>query len=168
MCRKSLLQNYCGRPSAALRGARPHVKRHGGGQCGGQSGFVIIAAIFLLVVIAAIGGFMLTIGALSNSSSGLDVEGAKAYQAARAGIEWGVFQKLRNSTCPATTSFTPGGTLSTYTVSVTGTAMPYSEITASTGSVCSIVSTACNRSGSCPGTPGDNYVERQLQVSVDK
>ena len=133
-----------------------------------QRGFVIIAAIFLLVAIAAIGGFMLTIGALSNTASGLDVEGAKAYQAARAGIEWGVFQKLRNSTCSGTTSFTPGGTLSAYSVTVTSAAMPYSEITASTGSVCSIVSTACNRSGSCPGTPGDNYVERQLEVTVDR
>lgn len=133
-----------------------------------QRGFVIIAAIFLLVVIAAIGGFMLTIGTLGNTASGLDVEGAKAYQAARAGIEWGVYQKLRNSTCGGTTSFTPGGTLSAYTVTVTSTATDYSEITASTGSICGIVSTACNRSGSCPGTPGDNYVERQLQVSVDQ
>lgn len=137
-----------------------------------QNGFVLIAAIFLLVVIAALGGFMLTVGALSNTASGLDVEGAKAYQAARAGVEWGAYQVMQNSLGCASTSysFSPGGTLSAYTVTVSVTCTAYSEITASTGSLYTLVSTACNKAsgGNCPGTVGDSYVERQLQVILDK
>jgi MSHA biogenesis protein MshP len=135
-----------------------------------QRGFVIIAAIFLLVVLGALGGFMLTVGALSNTASGLDIEGAKAYQAARAGIEWGAYQVLQNSlNCASTTSFSPGGSLSAYTVTVTCAAVLYSEITVSTGSIYTLIATACNHpaAGSCPGTVQDNYVERQLQVNLD-
>jgi len=137
-----------------------------------QRGFIMIAAIFLLVVLAALGGFMLTVGALSNTASGLDVEGAKAYQAARAGIEWGAYQVLQNSlSCASTTSsFSPGGTLSAYTVTVAVTCAGYSEITANTASIYTVVSTACNKAsgGACPGTVADNYVERQIQVTIDK
>ena len=135
-----------------------------------QRGIVLIAAIFLLVVIAALGGFMLTIGSLSNSASALDIEGAKAYQASRAGIEWGTYQVLRNSSCPASTSFSPGGTLSSFTTTVTCAAAPYSEVGAATTAIYTLISTACNRpsSGNCPGSAGDNYVERQLQVTLDK
>jgi MSHA biogenesis protein MshP len=138
-----------------------------------QRGIVLIAAIFLLVVIAALGGFMLTIGSLSNSASALDIEGAKAYQASRAGIEWGAYQVLRNSVpcSPSTsTSFSPGGTLSSFTVTVTCDAASYSELGASTTVIYTLISTACNRpsAGNCPGSAGDNYVERQLQVTLDK
>jgi MSHA biogenesis protein MshP len=135
-----------------------------------QRGFVLIAAIFLLVILGALGGFMLTVGALSNTASGLDIEGAKAYQAARAGIEWGAYQVLQNSlSCAATTSFSPGGALSAYTVTVTCSAVPYSEISASTGSIYTLIATACNHpaAGNCPGTVQDNYVERQIQVNLD-
>jgi len=52
-----------------------------------QSGFLLVTAIFLLVVLAALGAFILTISGTQQTSSALDVQGARAYQAARAGIE---------------------------------------------------------------------------------
>ena len=132
-----------------------------------QRGASLITAIFLIVVLVSLGAFLVTVSGLQQSSSALDLQGSRAYQAARAGIEWGAFQALRNSTC-ATGSFSPGGGLSDFTVTVTCVPTPYSEITAATGTVYRITANACNRpsAGVCPGTVGQNYIERELQATV--
>jgi len=58
----------------------------------GQNGFSIIAAIFILVVLAALGAFMVTISTTQQVGSALDIQGSRAYQAARSGIEWGLYK----------------------------------------------------------------------------
>ena len=50
-----------------------------------QRGFSLISAIFLLVVIAALGTFAVTLSTSQQQSAALDVLGSRAYQAARAG-----------------------------------------------------------------------------------
>ena len=50
-----------------------------------QRGFTVVTAIFLLVVLAALGGFIATISTTQHIGSALDVSGARAYQAARSG-----------------------------------------------------------------------------------
>jgi MSHA biogenesis protein MshP len=62
-----------------------------------NSGFSLISAIFLLVVVAVLGAYVATLATSQQTSEALDVEGARAYQAARAGIEWGAWQLLQNS-----------------------------------------------------------------------
>lgn len=62
-----------------------------------QHGFAIVSAIFLVVILAALGAFMASLSATSHSASSLDVQGARAYQAARAGIEWAAWQGLQNA-----------------------------------------------------------------------
>src|SRR5437899_3676273 len=62
-----------------------------------SAGVGLVTAIFLLVVLAGLGGAMVALSAAQQSSSALDVEGARAYQAARAGIEWGLYQNLRTA-----------------------------------------------------------------------
>ena len=57
-----------------------------------QRGFSIVAAIFILVVLAALGAFMVTISTNQAIGSALDIQGSRAYQAARSGIEWGVYK----------------------------------------------------------------------------
>ena len=137
-----------------------------------QKGIALATAIFLIVVLAALGAFLLTVSNLQQTSSALDLQGSKAYQAARAGIEWGAFQALRNGNCAAasaTTSFVAGGTLGDFTVTVGCTSTAYTELTTS-GTVYLITATACNRTNAsiCPNNaaPGQNYVERQLQATM--
>ena len=55
-----------------------------------QQGFAAIAAIFLVVVLAALGGFMLTFSNTQQLTLAQDVQGSRAYWAARAGLEWAV------------------------------------------------------------------------------
>src|SRR3989442_6606212 len=76
-----------------------------------QTGFSIIAAIFLLVVLAVLGAFIVSVTGMQQSSGQLDVLGVRAYQSARAGMEWGAYQVLDPyntlnglgpNTCPTT------------------------------------------------------------------
>jgi MSHA biogenesis protein MshP len=134
-----------------------------------QRGFALATAIFILVVLAALAVFLLTISNLQHGSSALDVQGVKAYQAARAGIEWGSYRALRDNSCVASNSMPLPGGLAEFTVTVQCAAANYDELGAA-GSVYLITATACNQpSGSdCPGLRGQFYVERQLQATVDK
>jgi len=59
-----------------------------------SAGVGIVTAIFLLVVLAGLGVALVTIFGAQRQNALLDEQGARAYQAARAGIEWGLFQRL--------------------------------------------------------------------------
>lgn len=60
-----------------------------------QRGFSLIMAIFLIVVLGGIAVFIGRVSTMQHHGSALDEEGAMAYQAARSGIEWGVYQAVR-------------------------------------------------------------------------
>ncbi len=134
-----------------------------------QRGVGLVAAVFLLLVIGALIVFLVRMSGLQHSTAALDVQGARAFQSARAGIEWGVYRVLRDNSCAASASFGLGADLSDFTVTVQCVDSPYTEIDATVKHVYSIVATACNRpvAGACPGSAGPFYVERQLQALVD-
>lgn len=128
-----------------------------------QRGFSLVSAIFLLVVIAALGAFAVTLSTTQQQSAALDVIGARAYQAAKAGIEWGAYQILRNGGCPGGPIPALPNTLANFTVTVT----------------CSIVGTTeggvpvtlyqLNSTANTPGgAASPNYVERQMSVTIAK
>ncbi len=139
-------------------------------RCAYARGFSLVSAIFLLIVLAALGGAIAHIASIQHTESALDVQGARAYQAARAGIEWGLFQQLRNNVCNGA-SFVPSApTLKAFTVTVTcdSTPFPYADPPLT---VVQIQATACNQpaaNGTCPGSGGGTYyVERQLRVRLE-
>ena len=68
----------------------------------GNSGFSLITAIFILVILASLGAAIVTITGVEQTSSALDVQGSRAYQAAHAGIEWASYQLLINQLGPVT------------------------------------------------------------------
>ncbi|HET9112987.1 MAG TPA: agglutinin biogenesis protein MshP [Burkholderiales bacterium] len=127
-----------------------------------ESGFSIVSAIFLLVVLSAMGAFMLTFSNVQQMSSAADLQGGKAYQAARAGIDWGAYQILQNSgSCANSASVPLGGNLAGFTLLVS--CMHYGPYTEgiSTVNLYRITATASS------GTPGSTtYVERQLQATI--
>jgi MSHA biogenesis protein MshP len=133
-----------------------------------QRGFTLVSAIFVLVVLAVLGAAIVIVSTTQQVGSALDVQGSRVYQAARAGVEWGVYKRTRGGACAGSTSFTfaTAPTLSGVTVTVTCTA----HTDGSGGpAVHEIQSTACNQpaAGSCPNaSPGTNYVERRLKVTL--
>lgn len=54
-------------------------------------GFGLPAAIFLLVILSLLGAFMVSLSTSQSITSAQDVQGVKAYRAARAGIERALF-----------------------------------------------------------------------------
>lgn len=128
-----------------------------------QSGFSLITAIFLLVVIAALGTFAVTLSTTQNQGQAMDMMAARGYQAALAGVEWAAFnvnQQPANSPtawagCTAGAPVSVGGSLASFTVSVNCVAASAVEGTTTLWvySVSSVARTA--------GVPGSmSYVEQ--------
>ncbi len=125
-----------------------------------QSGFAAIMAVFLLVVLAALGAFMVSISTSQQLTSAQDIQGSRAYWAARAGLEWALGSLAATSTaCPTPPSpFTVDG----FTLLLSCTPRTFDEggVTRTIYSVTSIAS-----SGGSAG--GGGFVERSLSASVE-
>jgi MSHA biogenesis protein MshP len=63
-----------------------------------QRGFGAIAAIMVLVILAALAAAIVSLGTTQQASSALDVMSTRAWQAARAGNEYGLFRALSTTT----------------------------------------------------------------------
>lgn len=140
-------------------------------------GFAYIAAIVFLVVLA---GFALAVLRLSDTEQvtvNQHVIGARAGQAARAGLEWAYYRlKPAGAKC-SDVSPTPDLKPATgFIVNVACTAHTYSEGLAADGTpvaktVFELVATACNGTGTaCDGNSADlanpDYVERRRSASI--
>lgn len=55
-------------------------------------GFSLPTAIFLLVILALLGAFMVSLSTTQNITSAQDVQGSRAIRAARSGLEWAAGQ----------------------------------------------------------------------------
>lgn len=133
-----------------------------------QRGFAIVSAIFLLVVLAALGGFIATVSTTQHIGSAQDFQGTQAYYAARAGSEWGLYQALQTSSCVASSSFVYAASNISVTVSCVTTAPDE----AGGGNMYTINSTACTPGNAvapfCPGNAASaNYIERRVTALAD-
>ena len=138
-------------------------------KCGqhGQRGVSIIAAIFLLLLFAAIAAFMVSMSATTNVTSAQDMQGARAYQAAQTGIEWGVFQLDPNDNAVALPACFANTTLNQYTgFSVLVACTRFGIFTEGTRTlaVYQIVATASVPGAAAPPAA----VERQAEARVAK
>jgi MSHA biogenesis protein MshP len=71
------------------------------------SGFALASAIFIIVVLAALALAITLLTTQTETEHGRDISGARAYQAARAGIDWGAYQVLDPSNATATSGAAP-------------------------------------------------------------
>ncbi|CDG82754.1 agglutinin biogenesis protein MshP [Janthinobacterium agaricidamnosum] len=128
-------------------------------------GFGIVTAVFFLVVLAGLGAALVAISTLQHAESALDVQGARAYQAARAGMEWGLYRQRIAGSCAASSSFAlPANSgLNGFSVTVqcsqAAGALPRFQV----------IATACNQpaGGVCSTVNASNhadYVQRVLQA----
>jgi MSHA biogenesis protein MshP len=148
-----------------------------------STGVAIITAIFLLLVVAGLGVAVVTLTTAQQSGSAQDMQGQRAYQAARAGIEWALYNAQRpvdpptpgvSLACPASYSFQlPGATLAGFTVTVSCSA-PSVALTTNqgdtTGNHILITSIACNQpdaAGTCINpVRGPDYVQRRITAQL--
>lgn len=84
-------------------------------------GFALVPALFLIVVLAALGAAAIRIGNGEQQTVTMALQQVRALTAARAGIEWGAYQALKpTSSCAASTTLNLiEGALAGFTVVVT-------------------------------------------------
>ena len=125
-----------------------------------QQGFAAVMAVFVLVVLAALGAFMVTTSTSQQFNSAQDIQGSRAYWAARAGIEWAIGSLTATPTaCPTPPSpFTVDG----FTLDVRCTLQAFNEsgVTHTIYSVKAVASL-----GAPAGSAG--YIERSLSAAVE-
>jgi MSHA biogenesis protein MshP len=102
-----------------------------------HSGFSLITAIFLIVVVAGLGVFMVTISSVQQQTSSLSILSSRALLAADSGMQWAMRRVTRDAAaglnCPAApatgqASFTiSGGAISGYGVTVTCSVQNFTE-----------------------------------------
>ncbi len=130
-----------------------------------QSGFAAIAAIFLIVALAALGGYMVSFSNTQQITSAQDVQGLRAYWAARAGLEWAATAHSP----PATAGCSAASTvlaIEGFTVTVVCTMATYTDLGFTAGvnpRIFQFTSTA--RSAGALGSAG--YIERSVSTSLE-
>ena len=139
-----------------------------------QAGVGLVTAIFLLVVIAGLGVAAVSLFTSQQAGANLDLEGARAYQAARAGIEWGLYEQLRHGRCAQDpTSFRLPATSVLASFTVTVRCQVIQELRNADDEFVTrwrIRAVACNQAdeGRCgekiPNNP--DYVQRRLEVDI--
>ena len=66
-----------------------------------QSGFTLVATIFILVILAILGGYMSVMSINLNQQTALSVQGMRAEFAAASGLNWAADFVINNASCPA-------------------------------------------------------------------
>ena len=133
-----------------------------------QRGFAAVAAIFLVVVLAALGGFMLTFSNTQQLTSAQDLQGTRAYWAAQAGLEWGIGTAsavadpatITMTTCSTSTPLSIGN----FSVSVQCTPTVYAE--AGVNKTMILLNATASLAGSTVGSIG--FVERNLSATIER
>ena len=123
-----------------------------------SNGFAAIAAMFLVVVLAALGAFMWHMGATQQLTSAQDLQGSRAYWAARGGLERGLTRVNAAAACPSTTTLAIDG----FSVVVTCASSTYAEAGASP----TLFQLQAIASQGVLGTV--SYVERSVSASMEK
>jgi MSHA biogenesis protein MshP len=141
-------------------------------------GFLLPSAIFLLVILAALGAFIVNIFSAQQLGMALDVNGERAWQAANAGMEWARYKLAKTpGSCPAGTTYDgstfslgfPGtSTLTGFSATVECHLLESTKVQTIDTVVFEVRVTACSPAAAaepkCPGTPtAVGYVERQMQ-----
>ena len=137
-------------------------------------------AIFMIVTLAAVAVYLLTISTGQLEAVTQDEQATRAYQAARTGVDWGAYQVLVNTGSGFATTCAAGGAPNTQNLVLQqGLTGFRTEVTCQrVGSETEAgVSTAvyrltvigCNHTPAACGTIVDpTYVERQLQLTLAK
>lgn len=132
-----------------------------------QRGFGLVAAMFVIIIIAAVIATMARLAETQYSTNNLGIQQARAYQAARAGVEYGIAQVLASASC----AFNPSLQLDGFAITVGCTGPTTAEIpeenktTAANTAAKFYTITATAEYGSA-GNP--DYAYRKLTAVVEK
>ncbi|MDJ0778487.1 MAG: pilus assembly protein MshP [Gammaproteobacteria bacterium] len=128
-----------------------------------QAGFSLVTAIFLLVVVAVLVVYMTNLRVVQQTTLVYGVQGARALQAARSGIEWGIQRAIVGSNCAGSTTFSPTvPPLDTFSIEVRCQSSQHTE-----GPPAATITTYRLESIASSGSYGSlDYVQRRIVATV--
>lgn len=127
-------------------------------------GFAAVAALFLVVVLAALGGYMVSFSNTQQLTSAQDAQGSRAYWAARAGLEWAVASHVAAAACVAANS---NLVVEGFNVVVNCTLRTYADTSvagAAATNIFNFTATASNAAG--VGNVG--FIERSVSAGLER
>lgn len=68
-------------------------------------GFALVSALVLIVVLSALGGYLVNMVAVQHATPALRVQAVRADYAARSGMAWAVRKAVTTGSCASTTTF---------------------------------------------------------------
>jgi len=126
-----------------------------------QAGFSIVMAIFILVVMGMLGGYMVKLSGVQHATSTYAIQGARAYQAARAGIGWAVSRiSTGEGDCGDIVSSLSFADINGFTVNLTCSPQLFSE---GTDNLVVYKIVALSEFGSYNSA---SYISRKVEVSI--
>ena len=129
-------------------------------RAGMQRGFAAIAALFVLVVLAALGAFMVSISSSQQITAAQDIQGSRAYWAARAGLEWALGSLAAS---PAACPTPPGGfSIEGFSIVMTCTRSTFDE-----SGVTRVIYLLGARASAGGAAGAGGVVERSVSASVE-
>jgi MSHA biogenesis protein MshP len=138
------------------------------------AGFAVGIVVALLALLAVLGVALSLVSTTQHTGATLDIQGVRAYHAARGGLEWGMYHVLRSgfAGCGGVTGKTLAfaGNLSDFRATVVCTSSLHEESAPPNVTMYALTATACNDTA-CPtatSPPPPGYVERQLRVTLAK
>lgn len=147
--------------------------------CTRARGVSMLTAVFLLVVMAGLSAAIVGVFTTQQSSAVLDVMGVRADQAARSGLEWGLFQQLRvqpavpSVACfasPVTFALPGDSALANFSVTVSCSEGNVANVAGNSTNRWTITAVACNKPGAsgCPNaSPDPDYVQRRVEAQLN-
>lgn len=137
-----------------------------------QTGFALILAVFLIVILAAMGVYLVTTTTAQVAAASQDEQAARAYQAARTGLEIGAYQLLRggSANCVATQTIVLSQELSGFRAEVLCAQVNTVGETEGGAAIAvyRVTSKGCNATPCSPASPPATYVERELQITITR
>jgi MSHA biogenesis protein MshP len=125
-----------------------------------QRGFSLVSAVFLLVVLAALGAYAVRLNTLQQQTVTGSLRAAQAFSAARAGAAWGAYRAVNSGACASGTLNLTEGAAAGFRVSVQCTESTHVEGTATVR----VFVLDVRAEAGAYGAP--DYVSRRLQTKV--
>lgn len=130
-----------------------------------ESGFSLVSAIFMMVVLVILGVSLVTISSIQQTTSVQLLQAMRAGYAARAGAEWAASRAASGTWCPGpaypeTTTFTLPAPLDSFTATVACTRTTHTLDSASQQAFIVEVTVSSGAYG------GTDYVRRVLRTRV--
>lgn len=125
-----------------------------------EHGFALVAALFMLVVLAGLGVVAVKLANVQHHTVSLTMQSARAFQAAQSGIDYGAYRALIAASCaPATFTYAEGG-LAGFNINVTCNATVHAE----GANITNVYALEAFAWSGVYGTP--DYVSRRIRATV--